>query len=470
MQLIEAFRDKQPTHLAFVGAGGKTSALFRVARELTTPPKSSRSYKTILVTTTTHFGAWQARLADQLVWIKSVAEVDELDQAMPEGILMLSGGEANDRLSGLKQEELENVRQVAERLHLPLLIEADGAHTRPLKAPDELEPVIPEFVQHVVVVAGLTGLGQPLSEKWVHRPKQFARLSGIDVGEMVTEQGLINVLRHEQGGLKNIPPGSRKSVLLNQADTAELQAQGQAIAEHLLSDYHSVIIASISDGGKKEETIKDPGTDNDNGIYAVVERVAGLVLAAGASTRFGEPKQLLMWKQQPLIRHVAQAGLAAGLSPMVVVLGASAAEVERAILDLPVRIVNNGSWMEGLSSSIKAGINSLPECMGGAVFFQADQPQVSPTLVRKLVEVHQGTLAPIVLPQIDGQRGNPVLFDRNTFVDLLNLKGEMGGRELFSQYPMQWVTWHDPKQLMDIDTQEDYQNFLESYPESEANP
>ena len=470
MQLIEAIRYSQPTHLAFVGAGGKTSALFRMARELSTNRISQQSYKTILVTTTTHIGTWQASLADRLVWIKSGADVKELEQAMPEGILLLAGGESNDRLSGLNQEELENVRLLAARQHLPLLIEADGAHTRPLKAPDEHEPDIPEFIQHVVVVAGLAGLGKPLTEQWVHRPEQFSRRSGIDPGEMVTGQGLINVLRHEQGGLKNIPPGARKNVLLNQADSMGLQAQGKAIAEHLLPDYHSVIIASLSNVNKLDETIQVKGMNKDGGIDAVIERVAGIVLAAGASTRFGEPKQLLQWKQQPLIRHVVLAGLAAGLSPMVVVLGASAGEVEKAILDLPVRIVNNERWMEGVSSSIKAGINFLAEFVGGAVFFQADQPQVSPTLVRELVEAHQETLSPIVLPQIDGQRGNPVLFDRNTFVDLLNLQGEMGGRELFSRYPKQWVSWHDPKQLMDIDTQEDYQKFLDSYPESEVNP
>jgi molybdenum cofactor cytidylyltransferase len=82
-----------------------------------------------------------------------------------------------------------------------------------------------------------------------------------------------------------------------------------------------------------------------------------------------------------------------------------------------------------------------------------------------LVETHQETLAPIVAPQINGQRGNPVLFDLWTFPDLLSLKEDMGGRELFSHIPVRWVIWQDPNQLFDIDTPEDYQKFLEMFPD-----
>ncbi len=121
-----------------------------------------------------------------------------------------------------------------------------------------------------------------------------------------------------------------------------------------------------------------------------------------------------------------------------------------------------------MSSSIRAGIVDLPLELGGVVFLHADQPQVSHLLIKKLVETHQLTLGPIVAPQIDGQRGNPVLFDVKTFPALLSLKEDMGGKLLFSQFPVEWITWHDRDQLLDIDTPDEYQKFLEIFPDRDG--
>lgn len=92
----------------------------------------------------------------------------------------------------------------------------------------------------------------------------------------------------------------------------------------------------------------------------------------------------------------------------------------------------------------------------------ADQPHTPVELIASLVEAHAGTLSPLVAPLVQGQRANPVLFDRATFPDLLSISGDQGGRVLFSRYPIQWVPWHDPAVLQDIDTPEDYQRLLET--------
>jgi molybdenum cofactor cytidylyltransferase len=83
-------------------------------------------------------------------------------------------------------------------------------------------------------------------------------------------------------------------------------------------------------------------------------------------------------------------------------------------------------------------------------------PQTPASLVRSLVETHAASLAPIVAPLVDGQRGNPVLFDRDTFPELMELSGDVGGRPLFARYPVEWVPWHDSGILADVDTQDDY--------------
>ena len=103
----------------------------------------------------------------------------------------------------------------------------------------------------------------------------------------------------------------------------------------------------------------------------------------------------------------------------------------------------------------------MPSEAGSVIFFLADQPFVTESLVQALVEAHAGSLAPIVAPMVDGRRSNPVLFDRRTWADFASLTGDAGGRTLFARYPATWVPWHDPRLLMDIDTPEDYQRLLD---------
>ncbi len=467
MQLIEALRFSQNSVMAFVGAGGKTTSLFRAARELSTSETPDTPNKSVLVTTTTHLGIWQAGLADQVLRINTQSDLTKFEKNLPNGITLLIGGEVNNRLSGLSPKILEKLYCLSVDNQLPLLIEADGSGSCPLKAPGEHEPAIPEFSQQIVVVAGLLGLGKPLTKDWVHRPEIFSNLSGINLGDEITLEAVVTVLRSKNGGLKNMPPTARKVLLLNQADTEAVQFQGRVISDHLKSNYHSIVIASLSKGNISDPQAIYSSTGNQAVIHAVVEQIAGIVLAAGGSSRFGEPKQLLLWKGQPIIRHVLFTAIKAGLDPIVVVVGASGQDVESVISDLPVRIVNNDEWMSGVSSSIRIGMTALPKEVGGVVFVQADQPQISDTLIKKLVEIHQASLSPIVAPQINGKRGNPVLFDKNTFSDLFMLKGDVGGRTLFSHFPVQTVILEDSNQLFDIDTPEDYKKFLKMYPDNE---
>ena len=446
MNLVKALRIGALPRLSFAGAGGKTTAMFRLARQLPPP---------VLVTSTTHLATWQIDLADNHIYLQKHLDQLKIDDLINGHVNLVTGNtvEAN-RVAGLSPENLVRVFNFAEEGQVPLLIEADGSRQLPLKAPGEHEPPIPSFSDNVVVTAGLSAVGKPLSGALVHRAARFAQLSGLSSGDEITIEAISKVLKSPLGGSKNIPPRARRVALLNQADTPGLQASAHSLAKLLLPSFYSILISSL---GPTAGSTQGVGRE----VFAVHEPVAGILLAAGGSNRLGEPKQLLPWKGRPMVYWVAKTALAAGMTPVVVVTGAYAQGVERALAALPVTLVHNADWQAGQSTSAQAGLRALPDEIGAALFLLSDQPQIPASLMRALVETHAQTLAPIVAPMIDGQRGNPVLFDRITFAGFSTLDGDVGGRKLFSRYPVSWVDWHDRSLLLDVDNDEDYRRLLE---------
>ena len=185
-------------------------------------------------------------------------------------------------------------------------------------------------------------------------------------------------------------------------------------------------------------------------------RVAAIVLAAGASTRFGSPKQLLAWRGRPLLQHVIWQALAAPVCEVVVALGAHYARVTPLTHGLPVTLARNADWEAGLSSSVALGLRALRGRPDAAVFLLADQPGASPELIARLIRAFARSRAPIVLPRVRGQRGNPAFFARELFPELMQVTGDQGGRALLTRYwdDIAWVD-ADERALFDIDTPED---------------
>jgi molybdenum cofactor cytidylyltransferase len=463
VNLLQALRLGGRERLALVGAGGKTTALFQLAGQYL-----AGGARRVLLSTTTHLADWQLGLADHHFILTSKEQLKQLNESLPPGVLLFSGPlERNQRVSGLSGDIVGGLVELASSWQTALLVEADGARQRPLKAPAAHEPPIPAWVEQVVVLAGLSGLGKALGEKTVHRPEIFARLSGLEIGAPVTLDGLARLLLDPQGGLKNVPPGARCVALLNQADTPELQAAGAHLALRLLKGDYSAKGSYSAIGGYSASLVaslaggKQAGDQPEGSVFAAYEPVAGIVLAAGGSSRLGQPKQLLPWRGQPLVRHAATSALQAGLEPVVVVTGAYAEAVQAAVSDLNVQVVFNPDWTRGQSRSLAAGLARLPDGCGAAVFLLADQPHLPVSLLRSLVALHTESLAPIVAPLVDGQRGNPVLFDRQTFSELAALQGDVGGRALFSRYAVTWLPWHDASLLVDIDHPQDLERLQE---------
>lgn len=439
--LAEALRIHSSASIAFIGAGGKSTALFQLAKELPPP---------VIVTATSHLGIWQTRLADRHIITQTSEPLERLEHGLS-GVILVTGEVDGDRTKPINDDLLHWLRQFCGYHSIPLLIEADGSRGKPLKAWGDYEPPIPAFAELVVQVCGMMGLGELLLDQNIHRAERFSALSGLQMSASITSEALARVLIHRNGGLKNMPANARRVVLLNQADTSELQASAQRLVQGLIPVYDSVVISSLKE--KK--------------IFAVHERVAGVVLAAGGSTRFGQPKQLLEWKGQSFVSAVARTALEAGLSPVIVVTGANGEEVASTVSDLNVITVRNDEWKSGQASSIRAGIRASStapslkaEEAGGAIFLLADQPQVTTSILRALVEKHAESLAPIVAPLVMDQRANPVLFDRVAFGDLLKLEGDVGGRAVFHKHRVEYLPWHDARLLLDVDTPEMYRRLI----------
>ena len=165
-------------------------------------------------------------------------------------------------------------------------------------------------------------------------------------------------------------------------------------------------------------------------------KVAAVVLAAGRSTRMGGPnKMLAQLRGKPLVRMVAEQALASKASPVIVVTGHQAEEVEKALAGLNVTFVRNPDFASGLASSVKTGVGAVPTDAAGAMVCLGDMPLIEAKLIDKLIGAfspERGSL--IVVPTCDGRRGNPVLWSRRFFGELMGLSGDIGGRHLVDHH------------------------------------
>ncbi len=441
MKLIDTFKQIEAKSIAFVGAGGKTTAIFDLANQFDTP---------VFVTTTTKIGVDEKDLGDRWIEINSKNDLNLIDLTSIDGITIFTGTQLDEtHMGGLSLELVEQLREKAAKAGAVLLIEADGAKKKSLKAPLDYEPVIPDFVDKVVVSAGLNNIGSALNDENVHRANKFSKLSGLEIGQVIEIDSIMKVLIHEEAGLKGIPSEAGQILHLTHVEFEKTVDKIRKYSRRLLEKYSAVFISDLD-----EEQIN---------VKRVIQRTAGIILAAGVASRAGEPKQLLDWFGEPIIRKVVKTALASDLSEIVVVTGEEHNEIKKAISDLDVKIINNNKWQAGISSSIRVGLNALSSDIGAAMFILADQPQMPVRLLNSLIKEHEIYMAPIIYPVHQGKRGNPVIFDKVTFADLRKLEGDSGGRQLFSKFESREILENDGRIMDDIDTLDDYERLISDY-------
>lgn len=191
--------------------------------------------------------------------------------------------------------------------------------------------------------------------------------------------------------------------------------------------------------------------------------VGAVLLAAGAASRFGSPKQVLVIEGEAMVRRMAKAALAAGLSPVIVVTGAHHDRVAAALDDLDVQTIENEDWAGGMGGSLAVGVRAMLErapAVASLIVLLADQPSVGAAELTQILQAHARHPRRILAARYDGHSGPPCVFPQSCFDELAALRGARGARALLQKYAER-VDAHDlPAARFDIDTPADHAAWL----------
>ncbi len=193
------------------------------------------------------------------------------------------------------------------------------------------------------------------------------------------------------------------------------------------------------------------------------DEIAIIILAAGSSSRMGQPKQQLVIDGQPLLQNVVSTSLASKTDKIVVVLGSQASANEELLKELPVTVIRHQQWHEGVGSSLKKGLSEtlkLYPDLSAVILLVCDQPYLTSAHLNNLMDEFQHTGKAIVASTYKETMGVPALFDQSLFPKLLALKNHQGAKKIIEALPALRTTVPFPKGETDLDTPDDYLNFI----------
>lgn len=444
MRLDEALRIQRGDVVSFIGAGGKTSALFRLAREL-----SAQGWR-VIGTTTTRIAAEEMRQAPATVAIHPAADPAQLfgpiSQALNDHAFVFLHERVRDHKAlGIRPDV---IRHLLDRVNSDvILVEADGARRLSFKAPYDHEPVIPPETTQVVVVAGLDVLGQPLDSEHVYNPEAMVRRYGYAPGAEIGWPWVASVLRDETLGLRRVEPHVRATVLLNKSPLEGVtRRRARLIASLLLRSprVHAVAIGAMQ---------------ADDPVFEVRRPVAALVLAAGLSSRMGQPKVLLPWGRETVLESILRRLYMVRLDEIVVVTGHGAERVEEVAARLGVRTAHNPHYQMGeMLSSLQTGLRALDGRYEACLVVLGDQPLIPGYVYARLLTAYAERQGCIIAPSYQMRRGHPILIDRRHWPALLELPPGSAPREVINAHAAEiaYVTVNTDSILADMDTPDDY--------------
>ncbi len=400
----------------FIGGGGKTSTIRHVAETCL-----EKGLKVLIATTTkvlisefTDYHTLQVgdRLTKQdLEALRAIWRAGEIP------VLYRSTWPEKKKYLGHEPEVLEAIRrQVEEYLHeqVILLVEADGARNRPLKAPYPHEPVISEE-GNVVVLIGSEVLGERLDPDMVYGYENILKVLRKDAPFILGAEELANLVVHPEGYMKGVHNKKRLKVIFNKSESQEKRSF--ALECKRLLEKRGVDCKVISLLAKKE--------------YEMC--LATLVLAAGTSSRMGRDKQTLSCGEMNFLEKTVS--LYQDFGEVSVVLGHNLDEI-MAQSSLPgVQIIENPNYRQGMGSSLVAGVQALQELkLDGIWITFCDMPHLKEETLAKLYQCVLANSNRIVLPSYEGRRGHPAYVPADLFSELLAVQGDVGAREVLKRH------------------------------------
>jgi molybdenum cofactor cytidylyltransferase len=424
--------------IAWVGAGGKTSLMFSIAKELFADK--------CVISTTTKLAYSEMELADRPL---KPDNFDNFDVDQIKGVSIIYRGlveNEKEKITGFEDDELLKLSAILHHHQIPLMIEADGSKRKPCKFPALHEPNIPKFVNKVCVVIGLSAIGKPLTDEFFHRPEKIAKVLNISMGEEITTDHIFTLLSHPNGGLKNIPGRADKYLFLHQADSLENPHQVDQLASALTGFFDHVLLSEIR--------------ENKLEIGAHWGKIGCVILAAGSGSRFGGPKQLAVYQDKTFIENVIETAQSINFQKRVIILGSYFDEVLPVVNQYQIEVINNQNWRTGQSTSVKMGVGYFKDQSVDAVLFLlVDQPQITPSMVNNVLNLFAHQKEDIIVHSYNNQYRHPILFSKNTFQDLMSIQGDQGGRQLFEQYSPRKINLVNDYLAMDVDTVDDLKDL-----------
>jgi len=197
--------------------------------------------------------------------------------------------------------------------------------------------------------------------------------------------------------------------------------------------------------------------------------LAAVILAAGGSSRMGQPKQLLKFRGMSLLRRAIETALAVPADQVIVVLGHAADQLMPECESTTATVVLNDQWQEGVSTSLRGGLAAVASEARGVFIYPADMPLVTPEALRELAHRQQVSGRPAAMTEAGGVRGVPVFITRSLFPALMIQEGDVGGAQYLRAHPesVEAVHFDDPDLVRDVDRPEDYARLLELDPDAE---
>lgn len=442
---------KKREMIAVYGGGGKTTLLNSLAREI------ARAGGKVILTTTTKI------ISPEGIPVVTNPQPSEawqqLEQLLSYNSIVCLGSALlpQRKLSGVAPEMLKDLFKQKFVSHI--LVEADGAAQKPIKGYASYEPVIPPTAGLILPIVGLDALGARVDDKTVHRPELFSLQSGAEISEILDTNSFVSYMEFMiRRGVK-AAARARVIPIINKVDQVsnDLNLRTVAMAmQEKIKNVERITFTATKDAVPVKFVLK-PQADAGPAVSCII-------LAAGSGKRMGREKLLLPLGEKNILEHAVDSALQARVHEVVLVTRPrSKKAVSELFEDKNVQVITNSRHREGMASSLQAGLAAVSPSSQGVIFALGDQPFVTPNVYDALINSYKQSWNLITAPLYQGERGNPVLVDRRIWPMLMDLKGDTGGRELFSRVAEEKVSLLElgtAEILQDIDTQEDYQRFF----------